>query len=503
MSTTVSTLLQVTSTTQIDKTSATRGNEGSSDFQSHLQSATKSNASETATEAHGSVQQDEDSVVSSETSQDGETEQELAEADVRNGTSDKDESKQREELESDTSDVLELSEAIVSYLTYSGEDESSAIIDVSQEIGIVVTEADSTSEGLLEVEANQIRTPEVPTTETNASAEGTADVAKVPDLAKTPSGTRETQLPESLEEGFIQTSATEAASFPESTSGANTVVQVDTEVSSDLQKKAPDPSIKATSPSIDSLEVVETSEAKEIEPIQDPEADRSTAELNHTKPDAIESLKNVELAAEEYFSTSDTKDESSESRNTEPQLGKIEVLANNSQEKTSNESGNSNASSAVENEPIPTGDRARFVQRVSRAFQSAGPGSNEIQLKLSPPELGTLRLSITVEQGVVSAKVETETAAARNILLDNLPALRERLAEQEIRVEKFDVDVGRDGQQSDSQSQFGAKDRQADSSNPRDGSSANRSQSRDDSSAVEDEKEPKQVVTDSNLDVSI
>lgn len=109
--------------------------------------------------------------------------------------------------------------------------------------------------------------------------------------------------------------------------------------------------------------------------------------------------------------------------------------------------------------PVPTVDRARFVQRVGRAFQSAQAGKGEIQLRLSPPELGSMRISITVHEGVVSAKVEVETAAARNVMLDNLPALRERLAEQEIRIEKFDVDVGREGGQETDNS--GPDDREA------------------------------------------
>ena len=64
----------------------------------------------------------------------------------------------------------------------------------------------------------------------------------------------------------------------------------------------------------------------------------------------------------------------------------------------------------------------------------------------------------------MSAQVEAETAAARSVLLDNLPVLRERLAEQEIRIEKFDVDVRRDGGQETGNS--GADDRQARQSQP-------------------------------------
>lgn len=90
----------------------------------------------------------------------------------------------------------------------------------------------------------------------------------------------------------------------------------------------------------------------------------------------------------------------------------------------------------------PAVDPARFVSRVARAFESAQQrGGGPIEVRLSPPELGTVQLKLEVSEGVLSASIETETQAARNALLDNLPALRERLAEQDIRVEKFDVDV--------------------------------------------------------------
>jgi flagellar hook-length control protein FliK len=108
---------------------------------------------------------------------------------------------------------------------------------------------------------------------------------------------------------------------------------------------------------------------------------------------------------------------------------------------------------------MPTVDRARFVQRVANAFRSAQQNDGHIQMRLSPPELGSLRIEIAVCHGVLSANLETETADARRVLLDNLPALRQRLAEQDIRIEKFDVDVRREGSPSDGQA--GARDRQA------------------------------------------
>jgi flagellar hook-length control protein FliK len=85
-------------------------------------------------------------------------------------------------------------------------------------------------------------------------------------------------------------------------------------------------------------------------------------------------------------------------------------------------------------------DRARFVQRVARAFQAVGDGGH-LRLRLSPPELGSLRLDVSIHQGVLTAQVEAETPQARLLLLEHLPALRERLQEQNIKIERFSVDL--------------------------------------------------------------
>jgi flagellar hook-length control protein FliK len=90
---------------------------------------------------------------------------------------------------------------------------------------------------------------------------------------------------------------------------------------------------------------------------------------------------------------------------------------------------------------LPRVDAARFVGRVAKAVQTAQDRGGLVQLRLSPPELGSLRLELFMQNGIMTAAVETETPAARQVLLDHLPALRERLAEQNIRIERFDVDV--------------------------------------------------------------
>lgn len=96
---------------------------------------------------------------------------------------------------------------------------------------------------------------------------------------------------------------------------------------------------------------------------------------------------------------------------------------------------------AGEGPQLSSTDHARFVNRVARAFHSLGEGGGELRLRLSPPHLGSLRLEVKVHNGALSAHIEAETPAARTVLLDNLHVLRERLAEQNIRVEHFDVDL--------------------------------------------------------------
>jgi flagellar hook-length control protein FliK len=99
-------------------------------------------------------------------------------------------------------------------------------------------------------------------------------------------------------------------------------------------------------------------------------------------------------------------------------------------------------------------ERVRLVQRVARSFSRLGPEGGQITLKLHPPELGVLNLTVRMEGQTMSAKLRTESSAARDAILENLPVLRERLAEQGVEIESFHVDVvGGADASNDSQSQ--------------------------------------------------
>jgi flagellar hook-length control protein FliK len=148
-------------------------------------------------------------------------------------------------------------------------------------------------------------------------------------------------------------------------------------------------------------------------------------------------------------------------------------------------------------------DRARFIGRVEGAMRTAQQRDGRVQVRLSPPELGSLRIEIIMQHGVIHAKLEAETPTARNLLLDNLPALRERLAQQDMRVEKFDVDVRRDGGGSQSGGN-GAQDRQTDQPGWRDGDRRDRHTPNRQASTVRTSSvAPPARISDAELDVRI
>ena len=81
----------------------------------------------------------------------------------------------------------------------------------------------------------------------------------------------------------------------------------------------------------------------------------------------------------------------------------------------------------------------QFVERVAGAFRAASQGDGTVRMRLHPPELGSLRLEVSVRDGALTARLETDTPEARSVLLDHLPALRDRLAQQDIKIERFEV----------------------------------------------------------------
>ena len=81
-----------------------------------------------------------------------------------------------------------------------------------------------------------------------------------------------------------------------------------------------------------------------------------------------------------------------------------------------------------------------LVNRVADAMRGMGPQGKQISVRLSPPELGTLQIEVSLRDGVLTAKMETQTATAQRAILDNLPQLKESLAQNGTMIDRFVVE---------------------------------------------------------------
>lgn len=71
-------------------------------------------------------------------------------------------------------------------------------------------------------------------------------------------------------------------------------------------------------------------------------------------------------------------------------------------------------------------------------------GDRVITLRLEPPDLGTLRIEMDVKENIVKLGIITSNHVSREILLSNVPELRNALAEQGLKLAGMDVHLDED-----------------------------------------------------------
>jgi flagellar hook-length control protein FliK len=84
---------------------------------------------------------------------------------------------------------------------------------------------------------------------------------------------------------------------------------------------------------------------------------------------------------------------------------------------------------------------SKLVQRVMRGFEQLNEGGGQVRLRLHPPELGTLQMTLRIESMQVFARLEVENTVARDALIQNAQALKDQLAAQGFEVERFEVEI--------------------------------------------------------------
>ncbi|MBI3099748.1 MAG: flagellar hook-length control protein FliK [Planctomycetes bacterium] len=92
-------------------------------------------------------------------------------------------------------------------------------------------------------------------------------------------------------------------------------------------------------------------------------------------------------------------------------------------------------------------NQAEMIDRiVQQTRMGVEHGQTRIRMQLNPPALGHLRLDLGVQDGVLSARLQTETQAAQVVLQTHLDTLRDSLEQQGIIVGSFEVSVRQQGQ---------------------------------------------------------
>jgi flagellar hook-length control protein FliK len=69
-------------------------------------------------------------------------------------------------------------------------------------------------------------------------------------------------------------------------------------------------------------------------------------------------------------------------------------------------------------------------------------GDSRAVIQLHPPELGKIQVELIVKDNQVSAKINTDNVAVKEVILTNLNQLKSNIENAGIQVEKFDVEVG-------------------------------------------------------------
>ena len=92
--------------------------------------------------------------------------------------------------------------------------------------------------------------------------------------------------------------------------------------------------------------------------------------------------------------------------------------------------------------PKGIGERSIVDQVVQKFIFRGGDSNNEIKMRLEPPSLGTVRMSVSTQSDIVRTVIIAENQAVKQILENNLSQLKDSFSGQGLKIESFQVMVG-------------------------------------------------------------
>ena len=132
---------------------------------------------------------------------------------------------------------------------------------------------------------------------------------------------------------------------------------------------------------------------------------------------------------------------------------------------------NGNSAAPVTNEIAPAAPAGpvidvkqvdQLVERISTAVKQSHSTGQQLKIRLSPPELGTLQIEVSLKNGEYTAKLEVQNRHAQKVINDNIAQLKEALSKTGVSLDRIDVHINTDASEDQRSSQSGT---QSDSGN--------------------------------------
>lgn len=96
--------------------------------------------------------------------------------------------------------------------------------------------------------------------------------------------------------------------------------------------------------------------------------------------------------------------------------------------------------------PVPRAQMEALMGQVgARAVFTLRDGGSEFRMKLTPPELGQMKVSFRVDDGIMQGKIVVSTPEAKALFEENLNLLRESFRQAGLQIGQMDVSLGGSG----------------------------------------------------------
>ena len=90
-------------------------------------------------------------------------------------------------------------------------------------------------------------------------------------------------------------------------------------------------------------------------------------------------------------------------------------------------------------EPLDIQSKHAAAMMGERVMMMLSQGKQEVQIRLDPAELGSMLIKVQVQQDQVQLHIQTQAGLSKDIIEQNMPRLREQLAQQGIQLSEANV----------------------------------------------------------------